>query len=99
MLRKYIYKNCTTRLHLYHIKILKLTFVEYNNKFGIDNKAMSVIKIEEIGRDISLIPIEIVMRDQTPDIIRETASKIRNSASQICELNFNTIVNLHPTDG
>ena len=60
---------------------------------------MSVIKIEEIGRDISLTPTEIVMRDQTPDSIRETASTIRKSAPQIRELNFNAIVNLHPTDG
>ena len=62
-----------------------LTFEEFNNEFGIDNKAMSNIKIEDIGREINLIPIEIVMRDKTPDSIKEA--------------NFNIIVNLHPTDG
>ena len=71
--------------------MLVLIFEEFNNKFVFDNKAMSNIKIEDIGRDISLIPIEIVMRDQTPDSIWEPASQIR-------ELNFNIIVNLHPTD-
>ena len=44
-----------------------LTFKEFNNKFNIDNKAMSNIEIENIGRDVSLIPIEIVMRDQATD--------------------------------
>ena len=67
------------------MKTLILTFEENKNKFCIDNKAMSNIKIEDIGRDVSLIPIEIVMRDE--------------STSMIKQLNFNIIVNLHPTDG
>ena len=62
-----------------------LTFGEFNNKFNIDNNAMSDIRIKDIGKNISLTPIEIVMRDQTP--------------KTICEPNSNIIVNLHPTDG
>ena len=46
---------------------------------------MSNNEIEDIGRYISLIPIEIVMRGQTPGNINDN--------------NFNIIVNLHPTDG
>ena len=46
---------------------------------------MSDIRTKDIGKDISLTPIEIVMRDQTPDNTSET--------------NFNIFVNLHPTDG
>ena len=65
--------------------MLILTFEEFNNKFNIDNNAMSDIRIKDIGKDISLTPIEIVMRDQTPDSIRYP--------------NFNIIVNLHPTEG
>ena len=65
--------------------MLILTFEEFNNKFGSDNKAMSNIRIEDIGKDISLTPMEIVMRNQKPD--------------NTSELNFNLIVNLHPTDG
>ena len=72
--------------------MLILTFEEFNNKFNIDNNAMSDIRIKDIGKDISLTPIEIVMRDETLDSIRETASPIG-------EPNFNIIVNLHPTDG
>ena len=65
--------------------MLILTFEEFNNKFNIDNNAMSDIRIKDIGKDISLTPIEIVMRDTTPDKINEP--------------NFNIIVNLHPTEG
>ena len=65
--------------------MLILSFEEFNNKFNIDNNAMSDIRIKDIGKDISLTPIEIVMRDQTPDSIRDP--------------NFNIIVNLHPTEG
>ena len=65
--------------------MLTLTFEEFFNSFGIDNKAMSNIRIEDIGKDISLTHIEIVMRDKTPDNINEN--------------NFNIILNLHPTDG
>ena len=62
--------------------MLVLTFEEFNNKFNIDNNAKSDIRIKYIGKDISLTPIEIVMRDETPDSIRGA--------------NFNIIVNLHP---
>ena len=65
--------------------MLILTFEEFNNKFDIDNKAMSNIRIEDIGKDICLIPIEIVMRDQKPVSIKDPK--------------FNIIANLHPTDG
>ena len=65
--------------------MLILTFEEFNNKFGIDNSAMSDIRIKDKGKDISLTPNEIVMRDETPDSINDN--------------NSNTIVNLHPTDG
>ena len=65
--------------------MLILTFEEFNNKFNIDNNAMNDIRIKEIGKDISLTPIEIVMRDQTPDSINDN--------------NSNIIVNLHPTEG
>ena len=61
-----------------------LTFEEFNNKFNIDNNAMSDIRMNDIGKDISLTPIEMVMRDQTPDYIRDPSS--------------NTIVNLHPNE-
>ena len=64
--------------------MLILTFEEFNNKYNIDNKAMSNIKIED-GRYICLIPMEIVMIDQTPNNINKN--------------NFKIIVNLHPTDG
>ena len=64
--------------------MLILTFEEFNSKFNIDNNAMSDIRIKDIGKDISLTPIEIVMRDQTPDGIRDP--------------NFNIFVNLHLTE-
>ena len=65
--------------------MLILTFEEFNNKFGIDNKAMSNITIEDIGKDKGITPIEIIMRDEKPYNINDN--------------NFNIIVNLHPTDG
>ena len=65
--------------------MLILTFEEYNNKFHIEHSAMSNIRIKDIGKDISLTPIEIVMRDETPGNINEP--------------NFNVFVNLHPTEG
>ena len=71
--------------------MLILTFEEFNNKFNIDNNAMSDIRIRDIGKDISLTPIEIVMRDETPDIINDPRSGFANN-------NFNIIVNLHPAD-
>ena len=37
--------------------MLILTFEEFNDKFGIGNKAMSNIRIEDIGKDISLIQL------------------------------------------
>ena len=65
--------------------MLILFFEEFNNKFNFDNNAMSDIRTKDIGKDISLTPIEIVMRDQTPD--------------KTSEPNVNIIVSLHPTDG
>ena len=65
--------------------MLTLTFEEFINNFIIDNSAMSDIRIKDIGKDISLTPIEIVMRDQTPDNTSKT--------------NSNIIVNVHPTEG
>ena len=65
--------------------MLILSFEELNNEFDIDNEPMSNIRIEDIGKGISLTPIEIVMRDQTPEMIMEN--------------NVNIIVNLHPNDG
>ena len=65
--------------------MLILTFAEFNNKINIDNNAMSDIRKKDIGKDISLTPIEKVTRDENRKTIRE--------------LNFNIIVNLHPTDG
>ena len=60
---------------------------------------MSYIRKKDICKDISLTPIEIVMRDETPDSIRETASPICEAGSLIGEPNFNIIVSLHPTEG
>ena len=65
--------------------MLILTFEEFNNKFNIDNNAMSDIRIKDIGKDISLAPIEIVMRDDKPEMVSEP--------------NSNIIVNLHLTEG
>ena len=65
--------------------MLILTFEEFNNKFNIDNNAMSDIRVKDIGKDISLTPIEIVMRDDKPEMVSET--------------NSNIIVNLHLTEG
>ena len=45
--------------------MLIVTFEEFNNKFNIDNNAMSDIRIKDTGKNISKKPIEIVMRDQT----------------------------------
>ena len=65
--------------------MLILTFDEFNIRFGIDDKAMSIIRIEDISKNITIISIEVVMRDQTPLTINDD--------------DFNIIVNLHPTDG
>ena len=46
---------------------------------------MSNIKIEDFFRDISVIPIEIIMRYQKPDNFNDN--------------NFKIIVKLHQTDG
>ena len=46
--------------------MLILTFEEFNSKFNIDNNAMSDIRIKDIGIDISLTSIEVVMRDDNP---------------------------------
>ena len=65
--------------------MLILTFEEFNNEFGIDDEPMSNIRIKDIGKDITLTPIEIVIRDEKTEMINENS--------------FNIIVNLHPTDG
>ena len=65
--------------------MLILTFEEFINEFRINNEPMSNIRIKDIGKDISLTPIDIIMRDEKPDNIND--------------INFNIIVNLHPTDG
>ena len=65
--------------------MLILTFEEFSKKLNIDINAMSDIRIKDLGRNISLTPIEIIMRDQT----------LNNTS----EPNFNLIVNLYPTDG
>ena len=65
--------------------MLILAFEEFNNKFNNDNSAMSDIRKKDLGKDISLTPIELVMSDQTPNSVTNN--------------NFNIIVNLHPTDG
>ena len=54
--------------------MLILTFEEFNYKFNIDNSAMSDIRIIDIGKDINLTPIEIVMRDDKLDNISEPIS-------------------------
>ena len=38
--------------------MLILSFKEFNNEFDVDNEPMSNIRIKDIGKDISLIPIE-----------------------------------------
>ena len=43
--------------------MLILTFEEFNNKYKIDNSAMNDFRMKDIGKDISLTPIETVMRD------------------------------------
>ena len=65
--------------------MLILTFEEFNSKFIVNNNAMCDIRIKDIGKYISLTPIEVVMRDNKLDNTSET--------------NFNIIANLHPTDG
>ena len=64
--------------------MLILSIEEFKNKFGIDNKAMSNIRIEDIGKDLGLTSTEIVMRDKKPDCIKNP--------------NFNFIVNQYLTD-
>ena len=53
-----------------------LSFEEFIIKLGIYNKAMSNIRLEGVGKDINLTPIEIVMRDETPKTIYENNSNI-----------------------
>ena len=53
-----------------------LTFEEFNKKLHVDNSAMSDIRIKDIGKDISLTPIEIVMRDKTQDSIGNLLRKL-----------------------
>ena len=56
--------------------MLILTFEEFNNKFNIDNSAMSDIKIKDIGKDISLTAIEIVMGDDKLDNTNEPNTNV-----------------------
>ena len=65
--------------------MLFLSFEEFNNEFGIDNEPICNIRIKDISKDISLTPVEIIMRDEKTETIKEN--------------NFNIIVNIHPTDG
>ena len=65
--------------------MLILRFEEFNNEFSIDNEPMSNIRIKDIGKDIRLILIEKIMRGEVPEMIYE--------------INFNIIVDLHPTGG
>ena len=52
--------------------MLILSFTETKNEFGIDNEPTSNIRIKDMGKDISPIPIEIIMRDEKPEITNET---------------------------
>ena len=65
--------------------MLILSFEEFNNKFGIENEPMGNFRIKDIGKDVSLTAIELIMRDEKPEMNYET--------------NFNIIVNLNPTVG
>ena len=51
--------------------MLTLNFEELIIRFSIENKPMSNIEIVDKGKDISITPIEIAMRDQTPYSIYE----------------------------
>ena len=68
---------------IYHIKMLIPSFREFNIKFGIDNKATSNMRIEDIGKDIN--PIEIIMRDR--------------KLNSVANPEFKIFVNLYLTDG
>ena len=52
--------------------MLILSFEEFNNEFVIDNEPMSNIRIKDIGKDISRTSIEILMRDEKPEMINES---------------------------
>ena len=79
--------------------MLILTFEEFNNKFNIDNNAMSDIRIKDLGKDISLTTIEIVMKDQGTCLADQTPDPRSGYTNNTSEPNVNIIVNLHPTDG
>ena len=72
--------------------MLILTFEDFNNEFGTNDEPMSKIRIKDIGKDISLTPIEIVIRDQTPNTIHQAGSPIMDTS-------FNIILNLDSTVG
>ena len=63
----------------YYIKKLILSFGEFKNKFGIDNKGMSNIRIEDIGKDISLTPKEIIMQKPVRRFRNQLVLPIPNS--------------------
>ena len=51
--------------------MLILSFEEFNKKFGTDNEPMGNIRIKDIDKDSSLTPVQIIMRDQKPDSIKD----------------------------
>ena len=69
--------------------MLTLTFEEIHNKFNIDNNAMSDIRIKDIGEDISLTPIEFVMRDENPKTI-----KSGNSTTTLLQIYIQLMVHI-----
>ena len=52
---------------------------------------MSKFEMDDIGRDISLIPIEIAMPYRAPKTISAAGSRIRDTQYNL--------INLQPTDG
>ena len=72
-------------LSVFYQKMFIFFFKEFNNNFCIDIKAMSNIRIEDIGKDISIVPKKKIMRDQKPETIHDPE--------------FTINVNLHPTVG
>ena len=60
------------------------TFKEFPNAYDIKTEAVSNIDTKQSGSVISLIPIQIVLREKTLKTIKDDDFKI--------------IVNLHPTD-
>ena len=57
-------------MHLKNLKVIFPNFKEFNDKYKIDNIAMSNIEIEDLGRNIGLTSIEVVMRGQAPKTLQ-----------------------------